>query len=336
MNIPDIRLLNQQLSNPLMSDVHDLVSWMGMLQAQEYTMMRWAVGIRLKRPSMKAFREAYDSGRIIRTHLFRCTWQLVAAEDVRWMLKLCAHKNRRAVTYYGHGISEKDFLRANELICQVLAGHPSMTKDILLSRLAERGLTGDPHAMSIYLRRAELDGIACSGKLDDRQNTYALLEERVPQARELTREESVGLLARKYFRSHSPATLEDFVWWSNLNTGECRAGIEAITHELNQEQYGGQTYYVHQDCRTKGCRKKTLLLPSYDEYLLGYKSRHHAIEKDFCPRAYNRNGTFYPVIVQHGQVVGNWHPKKGADFFKDEYRMDISGLLKSYAEFADK
>ena len=33
MNIPDIRLLNQQLSNPLMSDVHDLVSWMGMLQA---------------------------------------------------------------------------------------------------------------------------------------------------------------------------------------------------------------------------------------------------------------------------------------------------------------
>lgn len=94
--------------------------------------------------------------------------------------------------------------------------------------------------------------------------------------------------------------------------------------------------YVHQDCRTKGCRKKTLLLPSYDEYLLGYKSRHHAIEKDFCPRAYNRNGTFYPVIVQHGQVVGNWHPKKGADFFKDEYRMDISDLLKSYAEFADK
>ena len=84
------------------------------------------------------------------------------------MLKLCAHKNRRAVTYYGHGINEKDFLRANELIRQVLAGHPSMTKDILLSRLAERGLTGDPHAMSIYLRRAELDGIACSGKLDDK------------------------------------------------------------------------------------------------------------------------------------------------------------------------
>ena len=40
MSISNIRLLNQQLVNPQMSDIHELVSWMGMLQAQEYTMMR--------------------------------------------------------------------------------------------------------------------------------------------------------------------------------------------------------------------------------------------------------------------------------------------------------
>ena len=51
-------------------------------------------------------------------------------------------------------------------------------------------------------------------------------------------------------------------------------------------------YYVHQDCRTKGCRKKILLLPSYDEYLIGYKSRHHAIAEQFCRQAYNKNGIF--------------------------------------------
>ena len=74
MNISNIRLLNQQLVNPQMSDVHELVAWMGMLQAQEYTMMRWAVGIRLKKPSMSLFRKAYDSGQVVRAHLFRCTW----------------------------------------------------------------------------------------------------------------------------------------------------------------------------------------------------------------------------------------------------------------------
>ena len=52
MNIPNIRLLNQQLVASQFTDVHDLVSHVGMLQAQEYRMMRWAVGIRMKRPSM--------------------------------------------------------------------------------------------------------------------------------------------------------------------------------------------------------------------------------------------------------------------------------------------
>ena len=92
MDISHIRLLNQQLVSSRFTDVHDLVAWMGMVQAQEYKMMRWAVGMRLREPSMRAFREAYDAGSIVRSHLFRCTWQLVAAKDYRWMLSLCADK----------------------------------------------------------------------------------------------------------------------------------------------------------------------------------------------------------------------------------------------------
>lgn len=100
MNIPNIRLISQQLTNPQFSDVHELVAWMGMLQAQDYKMMRWAIGIRLKNPTMEKFRKAYSTGAVIRTHLFRCTWQLIAAEDVHWMLKLCSEKNKRAINGY--------------------------------------------------------------------------------------------------------------------------------------------------------------------------------------------------------------------------------------------
>lgn len=141
MNISNIRLLNQQLVNPQMSDIHELVAWMGMLQAQEYTMMRWAASIRLKRPSMSSFRKAFDSGQIVRMHLFRCTWQLVAAEDLHWMLKLCADKNKKAIRYYGQGISEKDFEHACDLICQVLSEHQSMTKEAIIASLRELGLS---------------------------------------------------------------------------------------------------------------------------------------------------------------------------------------------------
>ena len=337
MNIPNIRLLNQQLVVPQFTDVHDLVAHMGMLQAQEYRMMRWAVGIRMKHPSMSAFRSAYNSGRIVRTHLFRCTWQLVAAEDLRWMLKLCADKNKAAINgyaaYHGRDISEVEYGRANRLIGQALSGRKSTTKSELVGRLAELGLADTPHTISIYLRRAELDGVICSGELDEKENTYALIDERIPPAEEPTREEAVAMLARKYFRSHSPATLEDFTWWTNLNTGECRAAIETIRNELIEEKHGVTAYYIHRDCRTCGCRRQTLLLPSYDEYLLGYKSRHHVLEGEFRPRAYSNNGLFYPIIISGGRVVGNWHPKKASSFFREDDVQDITGLLGRYNMF---
>ena len=339
MNIPQIRVLSQQLVGSQFSDVHDLVSSMGMLQAQEYRMVRWAVGMRMKEPSMSAFQKAYDTGRIVRTHLFRCTWQLVAAEDLRWMLKLCADKNRSAIrgylAYRGRTIDEKEYEYANQLIRQVLMGQKTMRKDELLARLAEKGLADDAHTMSIYLRRAELEGIICSGELDPKQITYALIDERIPHTPDMTREESLLLLARKYFRSHSPATLEDFVWWTNLGIGECRRAIEAMGDELVAEPYKDCTYFIHRDCRVRGGRRQTLLLPSYDEYLLGYKSRHHVLDEAFRHRAHNNFGVFYPVILYDGNIVGNWHPHKPATFFREEETVDISDALLRYRKFMD-
>lgn len=337
MNIPHIRLLNQQLVAPRFLDVHDLVSWMGMLQAQEYKMMRWAVGMRLKQPSMEAFREAYDSGCIVRSHLFRCTWQLVAAEDLRWMLSLCAEKNKSAINgylaYRGRTISEREYEYANSLIYESLVGEKSMCKDALLARLAEKGLVDDAHTISIYLRRAELDGVICSGELDNRQNTYALVEARIPPTKKLLREEAVALLARKYFRSHSPATLEDFVWWTNLGMRECREAIEGIRHEMILERYEGKVYYIHRDCRVRGYHRQTIMLPSYDEYLIGYKSRHHVLDEKFRHRAYSQNGLFYPVILEDGIVVGNWHPRGESSFFVEEFQPDITDAFGRYRQF---
>ena len=82
MNPISQRLLNQQLICPQFGTPHEVVAWMGAMQAQEYRMMRWAVGMRTKRPSVKAFEKAYNEGQIVRVHLFRTTWQLVTGEDL--------------------------------------------------------------------------------------------------------------------------------------------------------------------------------------------------------------------------------------------------------------
>lgn len=92
MNPISIRLLNQQLIAPQFSKPEEVVSHFGAMQAQEYRMMRWAVEMRTRRPSEKAFTKAFNEGKIVRLHLLRGTWQLVSAEDYWWMLDLCAPK----------------------------------------------------------------------------------------------------------------------------------------------------------------------------------------------------------------------------------------------------
>ena len=57
MNPITIRLLSQQLFAPQYSDPAEVVSYMGAMQAQEYRMMRWAVEMRTRRPSHKAFKK---------------------------------------------------------------------------------------------------------------------------------------------------------------------------------------------------------------------------------------------------------------------------------------
>ena len=104
MRIPEIRLQNQQLSTPLFRHPKELVSWMGAMQAQDYTMVKWAVGIRLKSPGIQAVEKALHQGEILRTHVMRPTWHLVAAEDIRWMLKLSAQRIKSANdSYANHG-----------------------------------------------------------------------------------------------------------------------------------------------------------------------------------------------------------------------------------------
>ena len=48
------------------------------------------------------------------------------------------------------------------------------------------------------------------------------------------------------------------------------------------------------------------LLPPYDEYLIGYKSRWVALDKKHEAKAHNKFGIFKPVILHEGRVVGNW------------------------------
>lgn len=345
MNPVSIRLLNQHLVAPQFSRPEEVVSHFGAMQAQEYRMMRWAVEMRTKKPSEKAFTKAFNEGKIVRLHLLRGTWQLVSADDYWWMLDLCAPKSKQVINGWMSSnkitISDEELLMIRRLIIETAEQKGSAIKEDFEEALEAKGITMDDHRLSYHIRYAELDGVLCSGDLLPMKATYALSERKISRTEPIERDWALARLATKYFQSHSPATLEDFVWWSGLNVSDCKRGIESIGNHLYCDSYKGKTFYLHENSRTRGVRKgEYLLIPPYDEYLIGYKSRDIVLDPEHKHHAHNNSGIFQPVIAHDGIICGNWSPfrkETEVTFFKEKHEeTELRATIDRYKSFKTK
>ena len=366
MNAVALRLLNQQLVAPQFSDPDEVVGHMGAMQAQEYRMMRWAVEMRTKKPSAKAFKKAFDSGWIVRLHLMRGTWQLVTAEDYWMMIDLCAPKalavTKGWMSSNRISIPDEEQMHIRDILAQTAADKGSVTKEDFVQAFAERDIQMDDHRLSYHIRMAEFTGTLCSGDLLPFKATYALAANKVKRTAKIDRDEALSRLTRKYFQSRQPATLEDFVWWSGLNVSDCRKGIALLGNTIHMEKLrtGASTgmrhkewdIYLTDDCRTRGFRKdKFLLIPPYDEYLISYKgdaqkvpnvsgkgtTRDIVLPPEHRHRAHNNSGIFQPIIAHDGIICGNWSPFKDdcqVEFFNDMYDAeDVQEAWQAYKRY---
>ena len=336
-----IRLLNQQLLAPQFSCPAEVVGYMGAIQAQEYRMMRWAVEMRTRKPSAKAFKKAFDSGQIIRLHLMRGTWQLVSAEDYWMMIGLCAPKaiavTKGWMSSNKISIPDDEIYRVREILAQTAADLGSATKEAFVQALAEKEIKMDDHRLSYHIRMAEMSGTLCSGDLLPLQASYALTANKVKLTAQMDKDEALMRFTRRYFQSRQPATLEDLVWWSGLNVSDCRKGIALLGDSIHVEKWKGREFYLTDGCRTRGFRKgKFLLIPPYDEYLISYKSRDIVLPHEHRHHAHNNSGIFQPVIAYDGTICGNWSPFKDdcqATFFSETDAKDITGAWQSYMNY---
>jgi len=219
------RLHAQRLTGQPFESAVRAVRWMGAVQSQDYEGAKWALGQRTQGTTAAELDLLFDQGGILRTHLLRPTWHFVAPEDVRWLLELTGPRIRRALAfrYRQVEIDDEQIARAESAITSALAGGRHLTRSELGEVLAQAGISPEGQRLPHLIMAAELDGLVASGPRRGKQFTYALLEERTPRARRLDLDEAVVELTRRYFLSHGPAQVLDFVWWSGLTARE-RAG----------------------------------------------------------------------------------------------------------------
>lgn len=288
----------------------EIVRWMLAIQAQDFPGAKWSVGLRQVGLTESVVEAACDAGEIVRSWPLRGTLHLVAGEDLGWLLALTARKAvksaapRRAML----GITEVEVERARWIALEALAGRRVMKRDVLLSTIDAAGVSTAGQRGYHVLWYLAQTGTLVLGPTDGRQQTFALLDDWVARPRQLDREEALGELALRYFRSHGPARAADLARWSGLTMGEARRGIAICGIQLATLELEGVTYHLdpENDGLAAGA-SRVELLPGFDEYVLGYGDRSAAIAPEHSNKIVpGGNGIFKPTIVVDGEIVGTW------------------------------
>jgi hypothetical protein len=302
------RLSSQQLEQARFKTPVEVVAWLGAVQAQEYAGAKWALGLRIPGIKDQAVEQAFAEGQILRTHMLRPTWHFVTAADIRWIQNLTAPRVHAANAYYYRRLelNEAVFRQSTAALVAALQGGKQRTRRELAAALAEAGIIAEGQRLAYLVMRAELDGILCSGARRGKQFTYALLDERAPQARVLEREEALAELTRRYFTSHGPAKVADFAWWSGLTIADVKAGLELAQSHLLAEETGGQTYWLSAAAPAAVPVPAACFLPTYDEMIIGYTDRSAYFEGPAEIPDIQRQLAFDSLILLGGRIAGSW------------------------------
>ncbi|HEY2957685.1 MAG TPA: winged helix DNA-binding domain-containing protein [Actinomycetota bacterium] len=304
------RLHNLGLSPARFERPEQVVGWLGAVQSQDYGPAKWSLGARSLGVGDAAVERAFADGAILRTHVLRPTWHFVLPEDIRWLLRLTARRvhTLNSYQYRQLGLDGAVLERSADLLAGALRGGNRLTRGQLKEVLEGAGVATGGFRLAYFLINAELEGIVCSGGLRGRQHTYALLDERAPQARDLGHDEALAELTLRYFTSHGPATAKDFRWWSSLTAAEVDQGLEVVSPRLAQEVVDGVRYWFAPAAPPAAAPSPTVhLLQAYDEYLVGYSQSKYLLDASGTARALTRDRpVFNHVVVLDTQVAGHW------------------------------
>jgi Winged helix DNA-binding domain len=315
------RLHNQKLLSSRFERPVEVVRWFGAVQAQDFNAAKWALALRMRTATDASVEEAFNKGEILRTHVMRPTWHFVAPEDIRWLLQLTAPRVnvKCGPNYRKFGLDAAVFKQSNKIFTKALRDGKHLTRPTLKSLLNADGIdVTDGVRLAHILLRAELDGVICSGPRIGKQFTYALLEERTPPAKTLNRDEALAELTRRYFTSHGPATLQDFVWWSGLTVEDAKRGMAQVE--------------TPRPARTKQ-RNSAHLLPAFDEYFVAYKDR------QITAGPLSTWDVLGPTFIINGIAAGKWSGKielTPSRALKKSEKLALQAAIDRYSTFASK
>ena len=290
------------------------VRWLTAMQAQDLQAAIWAVGARVPGVGVSDVRSALESGAVVRSWPMRGTLHFVAPEDLHWMLDLTAERLTKSIAarHRELGIAWADIEKCRDLALEQVAGGGAASRAELFHvfdaagqpTAGQRGI----HILGTLCRH----GWLVQGPLAGNQQLMVGFEDWIPVSRKLERQEAIAEFLLRYFRSHGPATIRDFAWWTQLPLTEVRAAFEDVRGQLVELVFEGISYWLSAetasllDSGVPG-QRSVLLLPGFDEFVLGYTDRSLVLAREDANKIVpGGNGVFKKTLVAGGEVIGTW------------------------------
>ncbi|MCZ2857706.1 winged helix DNA-binding domain-containing protein [Blastococcus sp. VKM Ac-2987] len=311
-----MRLVAQRLAGPPAPDAAAAVHRLGALQGQDFPGAVAAVALRTAGRDRAAVLRALDDGTVVRSWPMRGTLHLLLAEDLPWLLDLLGPRaltglaGRRAAL----GLTDADAERARELAVAALTGGGRLSRRALLSAIDAGGVATTGQRGYHLLWFLAQTGTLCLGPTQDGEQLFVLLDEWVPRPRRPAREEALAELVLRYFRGHGPATVHDLARWAGTTVRDVRTGLAVARDQLERVEVGGSEYFLDPGTADRYAEhreqaREPLLLPGFDEFVLGYADRGAVLDPAFAERIVpGRNGVFRPTVVVDGRITGTWRP----------------------------
>ena len=359
LEVARLRLRNQRVTGEKLPTAAAVVAWLGCVQAQETSLAKWTLGMRVPRGSLHDadVDAAMARGEILRTHILRPTWHYVAPADIRDFMRLTAPK---VLSGSGHrirflGLDDDQLNRSFDVIARALDGGRQLTRLELQAELDKAGIDPTGQRIAYIVIAAEMNLLVASGApRPGNKQTYALLDEFAPPTatdrQPFDRDRALASLTLRYFTSHGPATVGDFTWWCGISAADTKRGLDINNGKLETLSVAGEQMWWAGDRGGPADAPPSptvYLMQAYDEYVVAYKSPRTAINvAGLASPAVLQRPPFYHAVFVDTQLVGFWRRLTDKNGYKVETTLlrpltadenaAYAAELERYSEFVER
>ena len=258
----------------------------------------------------------------------RGTMHLVPEDELG--LHLAALDNEGPFQEGYWGISRVDAERWADFIEEQI-GQGNITRDGLKAACSRAGIGDELLHQVFYGWGGLIREMVCRGRIvcgTGTQKTYFL-----PSAVEsMDRDEARRIFLRRYFEHYGPATVSDCrYFFGNWKKPDMDPLLQELLPDLVCTAIGGKKYYSLYEPVTEGELPDCVLVPGFDQLILGYKDRDRMIDRRFLKELTNISGIVSPSVLIRGRIRARWKlsgQKIVVTFFDRRLKKDVAAIRR--------